>query len=622
LRWSVVWRPAVGVLAGGRDRTGQRSRDSLSAMAASVYKLPLAAPTESAIAGTVIQTGSSFGLDLTTIGPEFDANALFNAERVRELQYRDSFFTATNHDHKLFDMNGRMVRPGKMSNQPLLSGAVPSVYVPLDQRRPSTPYRLARKIVTSFSGMVFGYGRFPQFRSDDPATQDWAQALSDALGLEINMLRARNLGGRCGTVGISWALFDGEPRLKVHKGYHCHVLEWEDEDRRIPSHVVELYQSKATAAKGKEVWMWRRRDWTTVSDVVFKPAPVGKKTPDFWEIDQEASCQHDDKCCHFVWIENLPDDDEDGSCDGAPDYAVAFEPLVSLDMLNSVNTQGGIKNLDPTLVLRMDEEDVGKAVVQKGSDNALRTGKDGDAKYLELSGSSISAGISLVDTNRSQILEVTECVAPDPNTIAAAGTSSVALKMVYAPMLVKCSILRYQYGQAIVRILTQLTDYCRKLMPDPNATTPEERYVHVPMYDDDGNEVGEEPVEFAVNLPPKVESVPMIGANGQPNGEMTTKTVERTPGRGRIWLEWGPYFTPTADDDQKEAQALSTAAGAQPVMSQQTAVELHANAHDRDGQEEWARIQREAAQKTAAQAQANAGMFPPIGGEVNKESGV
>jgi hypothetical protein len=564
----------------------------------------------------VIQTGSSFGLDLTTLGPEFDANALFNSDRIRELQYRDSFFTATNHDHKLFDMNGRMVRPGKMSNQPLLSGAVPSVYVPLDQRRPSTPYRLARKIVTSFSGMVFGYGRFPQYRSDDIVTQDWAQALSDALGMEINMIRARNLGGRSGTVGISWALVAGEPRLKVHKGYHIHCLEWDDEDQRIPSHVVELYQSKTIAARGKEQWMWRRRDWTRTADVVFLPQPVGKKTPEFWEIDQDASYEHGDTKCHFYWIENLPDDDEDGSCDGSPDYAVAYEQLVSLDMLNSVNVQGGIKNLDPTLVLRMDEEDVGKAVVQKGSDNALRTGVSGDAKYLELSGSSIAAGISLVSTNKSQILEITECVAPDPDAIAAAGTSSVALKMVYAPMLVKCSILRYQYGRTIIRVLEDITAYARRFMPDLTAATPEDRYVHEQVLDAEGNVVEDEPIEFTMALPPRVESTPTLGPDGNPTGAITKTSVERTPGTGRIWLEWGPYFQPTADDDQKEAQALSVAAGAKPVMSQQTAVELHANAHDRDGQEEWSRIQRETATTTAQQAQANSGMFPSIGGDV------
>jgi hypothetical protein len=581
-------------------------------MAASVLQFSMtgAAPIADSPIG---QPPSLFGLDPTVLGSEFDAVALFNSERINELKYRDSFFTATNHDHKLFDMNGRMVRPGKLSNQPLLSSAVPSQYVALDQRRPSTPYRLARKIVSAFTGMVFGYGRFPQIRSDDPITQDWDQALVEKLGMEINFIRARNLGGRSGTVGLSWAIVAGEPRMCVHKGYHIHCLEWVDEDQRIPAHVVELYQSKATAAKGKEAWMWRRRDWTLTADVVFKPQPVGRKTPDFWEIDQDASCEHGDTKCHFYWIDNLPDDDEDGSCDGAPDYAVAYEQLVSLDMLNSVNVQGGIKNLDPTLVLRMDEESVGKAVVQKGSENAVVTGTGGDAKYLELSGTSIAAGISLVNTNRSQILEVTECVAPDPNTIAAAGTSAVALKVVYAPMLGKCSIMRYQYGRALTQILEDITAYVRRYLPDPTAVEDADRFVHVDSVDDEGNAV-EEPIEFTVNLPPRVETTPELDAEGVPTGKLQSRLIDRAPGTGRVWLEWGPYFQPTADDDQKESSAMSQAAGGKPVMSQQTAVELHSNNHDRDGQEEWARVQREAAVAVKLQAQATAGMFPPIGG--------
>jgi len=257
--------------------------------------------------------------------------------------------------------------------------------------------------------------------------------------------------------------------------------------------------------------------------------------------------------------------------------------------------------------------------VQKGSDNALRTGKDGDAKYLELSGSSIAAGINLVGTNKAQILEVTECVSPDPNVIAAAGTSSVALKMVYAPMLGKCSVLRYQYGRAIVRILTDITDYARQYLPDPRAATDAERYVHAPVVDDEGNVVEEEPIEFTIDLPPRVESTPEIGTDGTSTGRTTQTTYDRHPGGGRVWLEWGPYFQSTADDDQKEAGALSTAAGGKQVMSQQTAVELHANAHDRDGQEEWSRIQREAAAAAKQSAEANAGMFPPIGNPMDDE---
>lgn len=588
-------------------------------MPATVHRLPLAAPSP-AITNVSAQMGSSFGLDMTTLGPEFDANYLYNSERVRELQYRDSFFTATNHDFKLFDMNGRMIRPGKLSNQPLLSGAVPQVYVPLDQRRPSVPTRIARKIVSAFTAMTFGYGRFPQFRSDDPDTQAWMQALSDVCALEMNFIRARNLGGRTGTSGISWAFVEGEPRVTVHKGQHIHVLEWEDEDQQIPAHVVELYQvpGKGTA---KSPWVWRRRDWTQTADVVFEDEPITKKSPELWRINQKATYEHNDGVCHFIWINNLPDDDDENGCDGACDYAVAYEQLSSLDMLNSVNTHGGIKNLDPTLVLRMDRDDVQAAVVQKGSDNAIVTGQSGDAKYMELSGSSIQAGTALVENNKNQILEVTECVVPDPQSLAAAGTSAVALKMIYAPMLGKCDVLRYQYGRALTRLLIQMTEYARKLYPD--YTQPEGSvYPLAPALDDDGNpkldpETGdpiEEPVEFRLKLRPKVVTKDVLDENGKPTGEVTTSSEEYHPGRGRLWLEWGPYFKSTADDDQKEAAALSAATGGKPVMSQQTAVELHANVHDRDGQEEWRRLQREEATAAKNAATANSGMFPPIGG--------
>lgn len=557
------------------------------------------------------QMVSSFGLPLTTIGPTFDANGLVFGARANELKYRDAYFKATHHNHKLFDMNGRLLQPGKLGAQPLLSTVqVASHYIPLDQRRPSTPYRLPRKIVSAFTGMVFGHGRFPQFRSDDPATADWATAIAESVGLEAKMIRARNLGGRQGTVGISWAWVDGVPRVTVHKGSNIHVLEWTDEDERIPAHVVEVYQATERTHTGSTAAYWWRRDWTPTADVVFQKVPVDKKNPEYWAVDEEQSTIHEDGFAHFVWIENLPSDDDDSGVDGACDYAEVYEPQISLDILNSVNVKGAALNLDPTLVLGVEPEDLTGGMVQKGSDNAVVVGKGGTASYLEVAGSAISAGISLVTHLRDQILETTECVVPDPNVVAAAGVSSVALKMIYAPMLGKCDILRYQYGKGIQQMLSQMTDSARRRLPEPGT---EEPYPTVSSVDEDGNEVDEE-VEFYVSLPPRIVVEPAIGPDGTPTGEITTKTEPRVPGRGRIWLEWGPYFEPTADDFQKDAGALSTATGGKPVMSQQTAVELFANARDRDGAEEWVRIQTEAKAAAERDSLSSAGMFPPIGG--------
>ncbi len=553
-----------------------------------------------------VDEAAGYGLDYTDVGPMFPAAALVDGKRAKTLRDKDAFFAAKHHDWKQFDWNGRVGRVNGIPGvQPLLSQAgVPTDFVALDQRRPSNPYRVARKIVSAFTAMVFGHGRFPQFRSDDPETADWAQALSDAVSLEVVMLRARNLGGRQGTVGLSWAYADGSPIVRVHKGCNIHVLEWADADQRIPAHVVELYRGPAsTHGANVDAVFWHRRDWTPVADVVFHPAPVDAKKALEWQIDESQSFAHGDGFAHFVWIENLPDDDDENGTDGACDYEVTYESQIVLDMLNSVTSKGGILNLDPTLVLGMDREDVGFAV-QKGSEHALTVGKGGSASYLELGGSSIASGLSLVAATRDQILETCECVVPESSEVAAAGTSAVALKLVYAPMLGKCDLIRYQYGRGISRLLDQMTTTARRLGG----------VEQVPVLDPEtGEEIDTETIERVIALPPRV----VVETVHDPvTGKTTTTSREetRTPGRGRIWLEWGPYFRPTADDDQKEAGALSQATGGKPIMSQRTAVEIHANAHDRDGQDEWARIEAEAEAATARAATANAGMFPSLDG--------
>lgn len=596
-------------------------------MAASVTQLPFRQSGGPARLELVVP--SSFGLDHTTLGPEFDAKGLVDSTRVKELEYRERFFRCTQHDHKIFDMNGNMTRPGRIPGvQPLIGSNAPSFYVPLEMRRPNAPYRIGKKIVSSFTGMLFGRGRWPQVRSDDPVTQDWAEALVEAVKMRTKFIRARNIGGSCGTVGISWRFVSGKPRISIHHGKNIHVLEWEDAEEKIPRHVVELYQYSRRVfderkKKHVERWFWHRRDWTPTADIFFEPVPVDKQNPR-WVIDQNRSMEHNEDDIHFAYIENLPDDEP--SCDdGVPDYAETYEQMNTLDVLNSVVVRGGVLNLDPTLVLKMEREELGGAIIRKGSDNALTVGPSGDAHYMELSGQSLTAGGALIDRQRDQILETSECVLVDPDRVAAAGTSSVALKVVYAPMLGKSDLLRDQYGEGIVRALEGLTRSARQYMRQPGAPSPEEEFVHVPVVDEEtgqpvvdestGTPI-EEPVEYYVEMPPRIEKEPVIDeVTGEATGEVTLKVTERHPGTGRIWLEWGPYFKPTADDHSKDVTAASTAAGGKAVLSQQTAVELTAQSYDRDGTEEWARVQRDNLNRAAEEG----GMFPDIGGAVQEE---
>ncbi len=552
---------------------------------------------------------SNVGQNMRTVGdttaPTLRARQFIDGERYRELDRRQAYYENNQHNFKRFDFDGRIISTtgGISITQPLLSAERAAYYVPLRSRRPSSPYRLPRVIVSTFTGLVFGEGRFPMFRVEgDADAEDYTKALVKAMKLPTKMIRARNLGGAMGAVGVSWCFLNGKPRCKVHNVKNLFVHEWEDRDECLPLHVTEMYQF----SNGEE-WdtqkrryvknlYWYRRDWTPNVDIVFHPCKVEPGRDPRWIPDLAKSQDHRDNLIHFVWIQNKPSDD----IDGIPDYEGLYENFDTLDLMLSVIVRGATLNLDPTLVLKMDQDYVNRMWVKKGSNEALVVGLDGDASYLELAGLSLKAGIELFNAKRRAVLEVARCVIPDPDQITANGTSSVAMKMLYAPSLGEADILREQYGEGMGRILDPMITVARVA----SRST-------IIVYDNEGN-ASEATRE--VLLPPKTVNEPVLDDQGAPTGEQTSKQVDRDPGEGgEIEPSWGPYFAPTPNDQSVLATTLSTATGAQPFMSAQTATEVFMGAFNRSPQDEAKRVAGEAQVKQKQQAQM---LAQNIGGQV------
>lgn len=545
---------------------------------------------------------SSFGVAHTTFGPTqmgggFRANGFISSTRVKTLARRESYFKCTHHDFKMFDFDGRMIPPGPPTSQPMLSAEQFAHYVPLKMRRPASPYRLARAIVNSFTSLLLGHGRWPTIRvHGDPETEYFFKSIEKEGKLRTLFIRARSIGGSVGSVGISWRFFEGKPRFSVHSGKHIHIHEWCDREALIPAHVSEIYtfsEERWNEQKKRMdlVWMWFRRDWTENSDIMFKPVEYKRNEDPQFEIDEDNTIMHNDGVCHFVWIQNLPEGD-DTEIDGQPDYAELYEDLEEIDIVKSVVTRGAKLNLDPTLVLKMDPDILARMGVQKGSDNALVVGTGGDAKYMELSGTSINVGIELVTKLREAILETAQCVIADPNEVGGAGTSSVALKIIYEPMIAKTDLLREQYGDALKRLLQSMFSVVKKYMEADPEYVPVLDDEQQPVLDDAGEQVFDE-VIAAIDLPPRVvtERVDVENDDGEMVSTEQVSYEPCIPGEGGdIELDWGDYFNPTADDKQKAVMTLQLATVSK-IMSQQSAAEELAKMFERNPRVEWARIQ-------------------------------
>ena len=545
----------------------------------------------------------------------FSAQGFVNSPRFVELDRRASYFDCTQHDRKIYDFDGRVIQSGKaLSFQPLISSERASWFVPLTERRPSTPYRLAKSIVGAFTNMVFGDHRFPTLRvPNDTDAQAFASAIVASTSLPLKMIEARNHGGSTGTAGLSYCWQDGKPVIDVHNGRNLHVHEWADFSQRIPAHVSEVYQYKVSerdpnqSSRFVERWYWYRRDWTTDADVIFVPQPVdvsgGKREP-MWVVDTEKSRVHNEGRCHFVWVQNLPSNEADGECD----YEGLFEQLDQIDILYSGLMHSAKKNLDPTVVLNMDF-DLVKFGVKKGSDNAIVTGVGGNAGYMETSGAWLTTGLSLFASQRSTVLEVAQCVIPDPDKLAAAGLSSVAIKAIFMLMLGKLDILRQHWGSPIVTVVSALMDSARMAVND---------FITVPQTDPVTGEIVEVEADLVWNLPPRFEKRPVFDPETGEQIDEQVIEIPHNPGKQNPReAKFGPYFLPTPDDRQKDVQTAQSANGGQPVLSQQTSAEYVAtNTYGIDPDEEWKRILAEKQAKKVNQAQ----MFPSMGGEVENET--
>jgi hypothetical protein len=536
------------------------------------YAMGGTGPRTQAQADGSVRVGSSFGLDNTTFD-DFKARSFINSARVQMLGRRESYFRCTNHDFKMYDFDGRVIAPGPPTSQPLLSAEAASYYVPLKLRRPSAPYRLARVIVNSFTSLLFGHGRWPKIRvHGDHRSEDFVRELAKQAKLRTLMIRLRNMGGSVGTAGLSWCYYEGVPKVLAHNGKHLHVHEWEDRALLIPKHVSEVYiypvdEYDPTKRAFIQKMYWYRRDWTQDADIEFAPCEYKADQDPHWTV--KNAVEHNDGECHLIWIQNLPEDDGT-SIDGQSDYAESYESFDSLDMLKSVVVRGATLNLDPTLIMKMDPDLVSRTGLKKGSDNSLMVGETGDAHYMELQGTSINVGLQLVEKMRDAVLEATQCVIPDPDAVAGSGTSSLALKVRYEPMLAKCEILREQYGDAITRLLTQML---RVAQTRTNTT-------HTEVDEETGEETE---VQLAIKLPPRVQTDIV-------DGKPVSTSVEREPGESTdIDLDWPAFFNPTPTDQQAQATTIG-AAVVQGIMSKKTGVEELSAIFNLDPFKEQARI--------------------------------
>lgn len=477
---------------------------------------------------------------------------LCDSERTARLDRFEAYYRSKQYEGRRYDWDGRL----RAYNSELT--VAPGWVIPLKLRRPSVRYDLPRLIVRRFTALVFGEERFPQVIIDgDEDAQDYVRALAEIAGLKSKMQEARNRGGSQGTAVVSFAFIEGEPRVSVHNAKNIYVLKWADWDMRRPAVVAEIYPYPRTVidqVSGKAVVkeFYSVRYWDESVEVIWGAITSDQAKQNTWVNVPHETVTHGYGFCPVYMAQNRADSDDQ---DGDSDLEGLEDNFDSINELLSAVKRGAIANVDPTLVIK-DSPQNNPGMVKKGSDNAIWAINGAD--YLELEGTSIKTGLELAQQYADYALAVAGVVLGDPAEMAAKAASAAALRMMYMPMLVEADGYREQYGRhLLVPLLLGMLRAAKKIGNAPPGAI---------KVLDDGRRVQDKP---GVVLPDRWADEP------SPDGGKTVKkNYPRKPGTlETITLNWPPYFPATWTDNKLAVEALVSAAGNKPIITQRTAVE-------------------------------------------------
>lgn len=443
--------------------------------------------------------------------------------RQQELDRRWGYYKCEQYAARTVAWDGSRVVGQTERDSIALAGYVPpgfyvanSETLPIQFRKPSTPYHLCRVIVDRFTGLLFGQKRHPKVEiKGDQRTEDYINAVIEVGRLWPAMMQARTFGGGTGTAVIGFKIIAGRPQFEVFDPRWC-TPSFIDRGNFVLGAIEYKYTFKQEIRDEDgdlvEAEFWYRRVIDSKQDVIFKPILAEARKRPEWEI--ETAVEHNLGFCPVVWIQNQPSTTD---LDGEADCAGVYELSEAIDRLNAQAEKGILANCDPTTVITTD---AAMGEVRKGSTNALKLPAGGTASYMEMAGGGVMQAREQAQLYKELALEIAQCVLEQPSK----PQTATEVDRNYAAMLARADVFREQYGEMGVKKLINMVLVAAVTLSRPRV---------------ENGQI----VRYSINLPRKEDG------------------TEHKLGLGpyQCTLVWPPYFEPSLDDATKAVNAAGMA---------------------------------------------------------------
>lgn len=440
-------------------------------------------------------------------------------------------------------------------------------YVPIRERRPSVRYNLSKIIVNDSVSMLFGDNHFPAIEVQSDGETD-NTALNETYAKLVKDLQLSSVfvdlatNGSIGSVALWLRVLSARVYFKVMRTAYL-TPTFDPEKPNVVTKMREQYKVTGRELRERgyslppnqdDTRYWFRREWDAIAEIWFEPWKVAEPVDFTPRPDLTRSTTHKLGFCPFLWVRNLPSEDElDGGCTfddggGVPDTQIQIEYQLSQ------SGRGLSYSSQPTLVIQDDNTKPDSIV----AGDAIQIPTTGDAKLLEIDGNASNAVIEYCRFLREMALEVGGGNRVDASKLSTAA-SGRAIEMMNQALIWLASKLRVTYGEGA------LLD--------------------------------------ALNMIARVsQKIALTYKDGTPVGKLDTSKP--------LTLKWPDWCAPTVEDKMNQATAVKTLREAH-VISVKTAVNIVAPTYDIENVDEEvkevtaerdANAEREAAVKIAGAA--------------------
>lgn len=352
-------------------------------------------------------------------------------------------------------------------------------YVPLRQRRPCVRQNLCRTVVDDSVSLLFSEGNFPSVEIESEVQKENMRRLIKEMKLNSVMIDAATRGS-VGSVAIMLRIPTGTVRRVFLQVMSTEQLtpEWSPEAPDTLLRVTEKYKvsGKDLDAAGYPILpdemntkFWFQRQWDLESELWFDPWKVADDAKTKPSIDMDRTVKHELGFVPIAWVKNLPGGDD---IDGKPTFPdEAIDAQIEIDYQLSQSGRGLKFMSDPTLVIKEEAMSPSGPTV-KGAANAIKVGKDGDAKLLEIDGGGAKAVIEYVTHLREIALETMHGNRASNEKMSAA-QSGRALELLNQALIWLADRLRISYGEgALLDLLSMVVRASNKIQLNFKDGTP------------------------------------------------------------------------------------------------------------------------------------------------------